>query len=40
MGNGMESIEPTLEQSLDAIDDVYMNRLPGEGESRESCVCM
>lgn len=26
-------IEPTLEQSLDAIDDVYMDRLPGEGES-------
>lgn len=25
--------EPTLEESLDAIDDVFMDRLPGEGES-------
>lgn len=30
---GMELIKPTLEQSLDAIDDVYMDRKPGEGES-------
>lgn len=33
MGDGMELTKPTLEQSLDAIDDVYMDRLPGEGES-------
>lgn len=32
MGDGMELIKPSLEQSLDAIDDVYMDRLPGEGE--------
>ena len=32
LGDGMELIKPTLEQSLDAIDDVYMDRLPGEGE--------
>lgn len=29
--DGMEIREPTLEESLDAIDDVVMNRLPGEG---------
>ncbi len=31
--DGMEIREPTLEESLDAIDDVVMNRLPGEGGS-------
>jgi len=30
--DGMEIGEPTLEESLDAIDDVVMNRPPGEGE--------
>lgn len=29
---GMEFTEPSLEESLDAIDDVFMDRLPGEGE--------
>lgn len=24
--------QPTLDEELDAIDDVYMDRLPGEGE--------
>lgn len=32
LGDEMEVIKPTLEQSLDAIDDVYMDRRPGEGE--------
>lgn len=33
MYDGNELREPTLDQSLDAIDDVFMDRLPGEGES-------
>lgn len=37
-GDGMELIKPTLEQSLDAIDDVYMDRLPGEGELHATIV--
>eukprot|EP00752_Nemacystus_decipiens_P016317 g14592.t1 len=34
LDDGMEIIKPTLEQSLDAIDDVYMDRLPGEGRDK------
>ncbi|CBJ48304.1 conserved unknown protein [Ectocarpus siliculosus] len=31
---GMEFTEPSLEESLDAIDDVFMDRLPGEGREK------
>lgn len=33
VSDGFEIREPTLEESLDAIDDVFMNRRPDEGES-------
>eukprot|EP00903_Cladosiphon_okamuranus_P005593 g5565.t1 len=34
LGDWMEPVKPTLEQSLDAIDDVYMDRQPGEGRDK------
>ena len=31
-GVGVGWVEPTLEETFDAIDDVILDRLPGEGE--------
>lgn len=36
-GVGVGWVEPTLEETFDAIDDVMMDRLPGEGEQAFRC---
>ncbi|CAM9376174.1 unnamed protein product [Scytosiphon promiscuus] len=33
-GDRTDLVEPTLEQSYEAIDDVYLDRLPGEGRDK------